>query len=320
MRSDCGLSKTSSGRALLDDDAAVHEDDAVRDVAGEAHLVRDHEHRHAALGQVLHDVEDAAHELGVERRGDLVEEHDVRVHGQRPRDGDALLLAAGELRREVVGAVRQAHLGEALVGDRRRPRPSCGCSTRCWASITLPLAVRCGNRLKLWNTMPTFSRTLLMSVLGSLTWMSSKKILPPVGSSSRLTQRSSVDLPEPDGPEDDDDLALRDVHVHVLEHLEVAEGLAPGSRCGRSACPRARWSLRSTLRDSGGRSRRCLLPSCLPHSSVSPGLDHDAPGRLPAASAAASSASISSAPRFFLRGLLPEPPSESASRCSSLPT
>ena len=34
-------------RALLDDDAAVHEDDAVGDLAGEAHLVGDDDHRHA---------------------------------------------------------------------------------------------------------------------------------------------------------------------------------------------------------------------------------------------------------------------------------
>ena len=48
--------------------------------------------------------------------------------------------------------------------------------------------------------MPMFSRILLMLVLGSVISVSSKKILPPVGSSSRLMQRSIVDLPEPDGP------------------------------------------------------------------------------------------------------------------------
>ena len=117
MRSLLRVVEDLGRRPLLDDDAAVHEDDARRDVAREAHLVGDDEHRHAALGEVLHDVEDAAHELGVERRGDLVEEHHVRVHRERARDGDALLLAAGELRREVVHPVAEADLGQLLVGD-----------------------------------------------------------------------------------------------------------------------------------------------------------------------------------------------------------
>ena len=61
------------GRALLDDNAAVHEDDAIGHVAGEAHLVRDHDHRHAAARELLHDTQDIAHELGVERTRRLIE-------------------------------------------------------------------------------------------------------------------------------------------------------------------------------------------------------------------------------------------------------
>ncbi len=44
------------------------------------------------------------------------------------------------------------------------------------------------------------SRTLLMSVLGSVISTSSRNILPPVGCSSLLMHRSIVDLPDPDGP------------------------------------------------------------------------------------------------------------------------
>ena len=43
------------GRALLDDNAAVHEDDAVGHIAGEAHLVCNHNHRHAATRELFHD-------------------------------------------------------------------------------------------------------------------------------------------------------------------------------------------------------------------------------------------------------------------------
>ena len=50
-------------------------------------------------GEVAHDVEHVADQLGVERTGRLVEEHQLRLHRQRPRDRDPLLLAAGELPR-----------------------------------------------------------------------------------------------------------------------------------------------------------------------------------------------------------------------------
>ena len=85
------------GRAGLDDAAGVEEAHRFGDLAGEAHLVGGDHHRHAARPKVANDVEDLADELGVERRGDLVEQHHVGVHRQRPGDGDALLLATGQL-------------------------------------------------------------------------------------------------------------------------------------------------------------------------------------------------------------------------------
>ncbi len=54
----------------------------------------DHEHRHPATRQLLHDVENAAHEFGIERRGHLIEQHDVGIHRQRSRDSHTLLLAS----------------------------------------------------------------------------------------------------------------------------------------------------------------------------------------------------------------------------------
>ncbi len=79
--------------------------------------MRHHDHGHAVLGKVSHDAQHISHELGVERRGCLVKEHDVRVHGERAGDGHALLLAAGELAGHVVDAVCQANLGELFDGD-----------------------------------------------------------------------------------------------------------------------------------------------------------------------------------------------------------
>ena len=104
---------------LLNDLAVVHEDQPVADLPGELHLVRDDEHRHPEIaGKVAHDDEHLAHELGVERRRDLVEEHHVRIHHQRPRDRDPLLLTARELVRVLPGLLLQADSREQLVGPR----------------------------------------------------------------------------------------------------------------------------------------------------------------------------------------------------------
>src|SRR4051812_587413 len=68
------------------------------------------------------------------------------------------------------------------------------------ASETLPSAFRCGYRLNDWNTMPIFCRTRFRSTPGRVMSVPSTTTEPLEGSSSRLQQRSSVDLPEPDGP------------------------------------------------------------------------------------------------------------------------
>src|SRR5262245_17307694 len=96
-------------RCFLDDLPLVHEDDPVGDPAGEAHLVRHTHHGHAVPGQAGHHIEDLVDHLGVEGRSRLVEQHDLRLHGEGPRDGDPLLLAARQVGRIVPGPVAQSH-------------------------------------------------------------------------------------------------------------------------------------------------------------------------------------------------------------------
>jgi hypothetical protein len=62
--------------------------------------------------QVLHDGQYVADQFRIERAGRLVEEHELRFHGQRPGNGDPLLLSAGHLSGVGGFLVRQAHLGQ----------------------------------------------------------------------------------------------------------------------------------------------------------------------------------------------------------------
>ncbi|EPQ70834.1 Amino acid ABC transporter, ATP-binding protein [Mycobacterium marinum MB2] len=66
------------------------------------------------------------------------------------------------------------------------------------ASVTLSTTLRCGNRLKCWNTMPMRCRRSLG--LSRNTDRPSSRMSPLSGSCRRFKVRSSVDLPDPDGP------------------------------------------------------------------------------------------------------------------------
>ena len=93
------------------------------------------------------------------RRG-LVEEHDRRLHRQRPRDRHALLLAAGELR-----GIARGLLGNADAFEQAWARSSAifalSLRTLRGASVMLSSTVICGNRLNDCCTMPTCDRELV---------------------------------------------------------------------------------------------------------------------------------------------------------------
>ena len=97
-------------RAALDDAAVVEDDDLVG-VAHRGEAVRDRDHR-PALREPLERGLHRALGLRVERRGGLVEDEDRGIAQDRPRDRDALLLAA----REPVAAL--ADDGLVALGER----------------------------------------------------------------------------------------------------------------------------------------------------------------------------------------------------------
>ncbi len=82
--------------------------------------MRDDDHGDAlAAAGVLQKPQDLPARLVVEGARGLVAQQQARVLGQGARDRDALLLAAGKLRREVCQAPGQAHLGQGLLGVQR---------------------------------------------------------------------------------------------------------------------------------------------------------------------------------------------------------
>ena len=110
------ISQHVVGVADFFDLTLMQEHHLIRDFAGEAHFVGHQNHRTAFLSQALNHLQHFAHQLGVERRGRLVEQHDFRLHRQRAGNGHPLLLATGEKRRILIGhASRQANLLQVLA-------------------------------------------------------------------------------------------------------------------------------------------------------------------------------------------------------------
>ncbi len=103
-------------------------------------------------------------QLGVQGGGRLVEEHQLRLHGQRAGDRHPLLLTAGELRGIEVGAIGQTDHARAAAAPPAWRRRDLSPLTLTGASMTLLHAVMWGNRLNRWNTMPIRDRCRAMSL------------------------------------------------------------------------------------------------------------------------------------------------------------
>ena len=117
-------------RAFLDEPAGVEHADAVAHLRDHAEVVADEEHGRVELGLELRDeVEHLGLDRRVEAGGGLVEDQQRRVLGERHRDHDALLHAAGELMR--VAAHDARGIGDLHLRRARRGRaPSLPCAAR----------------------------------------------------------------------------------------------------------------------------------------------------------------------------------------------
>ena len=80
--------------------------------------MRHADHGHAFLGQHLEGFQNLTHQLRIERRGHLVEQHVIGRHRQRPGDRHALLLPARKTTGVRGQLLAQTDVLELLLGDR----------------------------------------------------------------------------------------------------------------------------------------------------------------------------------------------------------
>src|SRR6266404_5330231 len=102
--------------AVLHYPAVEQVDGAIR-VLREALVVRNHADRGAAGMQLLEQIHHRFPVAGVEIAGRFVRKQNCRPAGECARDGDALLLTARKLARQMFGAMRHSHAVERLSDE-----------------------------------------------------------------------------------------------------------------------------------------------------------------------------------------------------------
>ena len=93
----------------------MQDDDVIRELLGDPHLVRDENQRLATLSERSTDREERHSPLRVERARGLIEKERSGIHGKRSRDGDALLLSTAHLPRIRVRPVGEPNLVEEIA-------------------------------------------------------------------------------------------------------------------------------------------------------------------------------------------------------------
>ena len=162
----------------------------------------------------------------VERAERLVHQQERRIEQQRAAERGALLHAARQLARQLLGEPVQARHLEQLAGRApgRRAGPSPASSA---GSSTLSRIVRHFSSTGAWKTMPT-------SAIGRVTVRPATVTAPTVAGRSPATMRSRVDLPQPLGPTSATNSPRADREVDAGERLDrAARRLRRSSRPGR---------------------------------------------------------------------------------------
>jgi hypothetical protein len=148
----------------------------------DVHVVLDHQHR--AVGRHLLDqLRDELDVLVAHALRGLVEQHHLRVHGQRGGDLQRALAAVGQLdvtmsaksrrptvssssQRASLSCVEQAALGAPEVERHAQPR--------CSATRTFSSTVRCGKVAEIWNERMTPRRAICAGFSFVMSWPSNR--------------------------------------------------------------------------------------------------------------------------------------------------
>ena len=172
--------------------------------------------------------------LGVQRGGRLVGQQHRRLGGQRAGDADALLLAAGELRRDRQSArsASPTRSSSSSARLRRSVRPTPAISS---GSATFSAAVREVSRLNCWKIMPTLRRVarscaprIRRDVLAGDADRARGRLLEPVHAADQRALAGAA------APDDAEDLALGDVEIDAVEGDDaVREDLAQAADLDR---------------------------------------------------------------------------------------
>src|SRR5579862_2559645 len=220
--------------ADLGDTAVEHERGSVGCLACEAHFVGDDDHGPPLARELEHDREHVADHLGVQRRRRLVEEEHLWLHRECPRDGHALLLAAGEPRR----VLRRLRTEPDPV--EQRPRPLLDLAARLFLQLdgadhhvvergevreeVEVLEHHAAERSLLADD--PFRELVELPALQLVAHDLARDLDPPAVDALEV-----VDAPEQRAlararrSEDAQHLGLAHAQVHALENLEAAEGL-----------------------------------------------------------------------------------------------
>ena len=228
------------------DDSAVEQVDAALGMAREPRIVRHHADRRPALVQLTQEPHDGLTVLRVEISGRFVREQNQRFTRNGPRDGDALLLTAGELRGIMLDAMRHPDALERLLHALAplRGRHAAIRERQLDVLVDGEIAdqvegLEDESDLSVPNARPIRSRQRLTGLTG-------QRVLPGGGRVEQPNIESRVVLPHPDGPPIatyspsrisrwTSDQRVR-LHFLGIEHLgdavEFDEAAAPRARGG----------------------------------------------------------------------------------------
>ena len=198
-----------AARSRRHDDDPVGDEDRLGDAVGDQH-----DRRGGALPEPQQLEVEALAAQRVERAERLVEQQDLGLEREGAGERDPLARAAGQLGRAVADdpgierdEVDRARRGAAARRSGGQPASSSG-------YVMLSAAVRHGSSRGSWKTRPIRGS-------GPLTGVAVERDRPRSGASSPAMTRSSVDLPQPFGPDEGDDPATGDVEVDAVEDRQA---------------------------------------------------------------------------------------------------